>query len=144
MAEIKLKCYYCGADVYRKRRIIASVCDDCKNKKENIRLYHVRREAMLNDKSGEVKKRILREHKKYRDDHDYADRTESLRPRKFWSEGEKLAVFERVSSDDALAKQYRVSVSAIRAVRGRMKNTQVVLLAEENKREIERRGGMDL
>jgi len=88
MAEIKLKCYYCGADVYRKRRIIASVCDDCKNKKENIRLYHVRREAMLNDKSGEVKKRILREHKKYRDDHDYADRTESLRPRKFWNEGE--------------------------------------------------------
>lgn len=140
---IKMTCHYCGTEVCRARQIIAPVCQDCQNKKENVRLYQVRRNAMLNDKSGQAKKRVLKEHKKYRDDHDYADRTSTLRPRKLWDEGEKLGILERVASDDDLARRHKVSVSAIRAVRTRMKNRQAVILAEENNLEIERRGGVD-
>lgn len=81
--------------------------------------------------------------KRYWAKHDYADRSRSRIPRREWSEGEKEAILERVMTDDELAQRYQVSTSAIRNVRRRMNNRQVVLLAEENKREIERRGGLD-
>lgn len=143
MAMIKLKCYYCGAYVYRKRRLVAPACDGCKvqQQQENERAKQRRRELMWND--AKYTKMVLSTRKRLWKKHDYADRSRTSLPRRMWTEGEKQHLFESTLSNDELAQIYKVSAGAISTQRWKMRQRQVVLLAEENKREIERRGGVD-
>jgi hypothetical protein len=144
MALIKLKCHYCGAEVCRKRRLVAPACDGCRvqQQQENERARQRRRELMWKD--PKYTEMVQAGRKRQFEAHDYADRSKTRRPIRFWTEGEKKHIFESPLSNDELAKQYKVSAGAIKAQRWKMGRRQVVLLAEENKREIERRGGVDL
>lgn len=143
MAMIKLKCYYCGAYVYRKRRLVAPACDGCKvqQQQENERAKQRRRELMWND--PEYTQMIQAGRERRFKAHDYADRSKTRRPQHMWTEGEKQHLFESPLSNDELAQIYKVSAGAIRQQRWLMGQRQAVLLSEENKREIERRGGVD-
>lgn len=143
MALIKLNCYYCGAEVYRKRRLVAPACDGCRvqQQQETDRARERRRKLMWNDPKYTQMVQAGRE-RQFKA-HDYADRSNNRRPQRMWTDGEKQAIFESPLSNDELAQMYKVTAGAIRTQRWVMSQRQVVLLAEENKREIERRGGVD-
>lgn len=126
------KCPHCGGELPNTR----------KPKTPNQRKRY--RKNSLAKNEAAVRNNERNQCKRYWSKHDYADRSRSRLPRREWSEGEKEAILERVISDDELAQRYQVSTSAIRNVRRRMNNRQAVLLAEENKTEFERRGGLDL
>lgn len=97
---------------------------------------------MWND--AKYTKMVLSTRKRLWKKHDYADRSRTSLPRRMWTEGEKQHLFESTLSNDELAQIYKVSAGAISTQRWKMRQRQVVLLAEENKREIERRGGVDI
>ena len=143
MALIKLNCYYCGAEVYRKRRLVAPACDGCRvqQQQETDRARERRRELMWND--PEYTEMVRATKKRLWKKHDYADRSRTSLPRRMWTEGEKQHIFESPLSNDELAQIYKFSAAAVKIQRWKMSQRQVVLLAEENKREIERRGGVD-
>lgn len=128
--SIKLKCHYCGATVYRKRRIVAPACDGCKvqQQQETERQRENRRKRLAED--AEYKEKIEAWRKRYFKAHDYADRSRTSRPRRIWEEGEKEVIASGVFSTDELAKRYKVSTAAIRAQRWKMKNRQVILRRE--------------
>lgn len=128
------KCPHCGGEVPK-------FCAPRKPKTPEQRKKYRKNSLAKNETATRNNER--KQNKRQWSKHDYADRSHSSIPRRQWSEGEKEIIFQGIVSDDELAQQYLVSTSAIRNVRRRMKNRQVVLLPEENKREIERRGGVD-